>query len=248
MALRLYRGPRFGTHTYIVSVLTPSDFCHGWAIFGPLADKNTRKEELIELPASEKFSTLFFLHALRYELETRHKHLAGGMTHQVSVSSQSGLSLWRVSCPFFLNVFRYQLEGWFIHPVGCTTDLSSRFTRIGSDNGLALNRWQAIIWTNADPIHWRIYAELWGDDSMSPCTLSPINMFLKWYFRWASEQLWEPSCKYYICASSLESIIALRLATVRYILTFQVAIILQEISLTIKEEGGNVVRWVQFYS
>ena len=27
-------------------------------------------------------------------------------------------------------------------------------------NGLAPNRRQAIIWTNADPIHWRIYAAL----------------------------------------------------------------------------------------
>ena len=30
--------------------------------------------------------------------------------------------------------------------------------RTGLDNGLATNRRQAIIWTNADPIHWRIYA------------------------------------------------------------------------------------------
>ena len=40
MALKkLYRGLRFGTHTQIVSVLTPIDFCHPWAIFGPLVDK-----------------------------------------------------------------------------------------------------------------------------------------------------------------------------------------------------------------
>ena len=32
---------------------------------------------------------------------------------------------------------------------------------IGLDNGLAPNRWQTIIWTNASPIHWRIYAA-WG--------------------------------------------------------------------------------------
>ena len=31
------------------------------------------------------------------------------------------------------------------------------------DNGLAPNRRQAIIWTNADLLHWRIYAALWGD-------------------------------------------------------------------------------------
>ena len=31
--------------------------------------------------------------------------------------------------------------------------------------GLAPNRWQAIIWTNVQSIHWRIYAALWGDES-----------------------------------------------------------------------------------
>ena len=46
-------------HTYIVSVLIPTDFCHGWAISGPLADKNTGKGVLLELPASEKFSGLY---------------------------------------------------------------------------------------------------------------------------------------------------------------------------------------------
>ena len=40
-------------HTQIVSVLTPIDFCHAWAIFGPLVDKSTRKGELVELPASD---------------------------------------------------------------------------------------------------------------------------------------------------------------------------------------------------
>ena len=34
---------------------------------------------------------------------------------------------------------------------------------IGLDNCLAQNRRQAIIWTNADPIHWRTYAALGGD-------------------------------------------------------------------------------------
>ena len=29
---------------------------------------------------------------------------------------------------------------------------------------MAPNRRQAIIWTNADPIHWRIYAALGGDE------------------------------------------------------------------------------------
>ena len=34
------------------------------------------------------------------------------------------------------------------------------------DNGLAPNRQQAIIWTNADPVHWRIYVALGGDELM----------------------------------------------------------------------------------
>ena len=33
---------------------------------------------------------------------------------------------------------------------------------IGLDNGLAPNRWQAIIWTNAEPIHWCMYVALNG--------------------------------------------------------------------------------------
>ena len=41
-----------------MSVLIPTDFRHGWAIFGPLADKNICKGVLLELPASEKFSGL----------------------------------------------------------------------------------------------------------------------------------------------------------------------------------------------
>ena len=35
------------------------------------------------------------------------------------------------------------------------------------DNGLVPNRWQTIIWTNADPIPWRIYAAHVGDKLMA---------------------------------------------------------------------------------
>ena len=34
---------------------------------------------------------------------------------------------------------------------------------IGLDTGLAPNRRHTIIWTNADPVHWCIYAALRGD-------------------------------------------------------------------------------------
>ena len=59
MALKLFRGLWFGTHTQMVSVLIPNDFCHVWAIFGPLLDKNTRKGELVELPASDTWGLNF---------------------------------------------------------------------------------------------------------------------------------------------------------------------------------------------
>ena len=38
-----------------------------------------------------------------------------------------------------------------------------QYSSIGSDNGSAPTRRQAIIWTNADPVHRRIYAALGGD-------------------------------------------------------------------------------------
>ena len=43
-----------------------------------------------------------------------------------------------------------------------------QYSSIGSDNGLAPNRRQAIVWTNADKIHWRIYAALGGDELSYP--------------------------------------------------------------------------------
>ena len=36
-------------------------------------------------------------------------------------------------------------------------------------HGLAPNRRQAITWTNADPVHWRSYVVLCGDESLRPC-------------------------------------------------------------------------------
>ena len=36
---------------------------------------------------------------------------------------------------------------------------------IGWGNGLVPTRGQAITWTNADPVLWRIYAALGGDES-----------------------------------------------------------------------------------
>ena len=59
----------------------------------------------------------------------------------------------------FLNEFEFSISPKFV-PKG---PIDSKPT-IGWDNGSALNKWQAIIWTNADPIHWRIYVTLGGDE------------------------------------------------------------------------------------
>ena len=49
---------------------------------------------------------------------------------------------------------------------------------IGSGNGLAPNRRQAIIWTNADPVQRRIYAALGGDELIVIYKWDPITIFL----------------------------------------------------------------------
>ena len=66
------------------------------------------------------------------------------------------------------NIFRCI----FVNEIICILiDISLKFVpkgpiwwlpSIGLDNGLVPNKRQAIMWTNADPIHWRIYAALGG--------------------------------------------------------------------------------------
>ena len=46
----------------------------------------------------------------------------------------------------------------------CSQGFNWQSSSIGTDNGLMPNRQQAIIWTSADPIHWRMYATLGGDE------------------------------------------------------------------------------------
>ena len=51
----------------------------------------------------------------------------------------------------------------------CSNESNWQYASISSGNGLAPNRRQDIIWTNADLIHWRIYAALGGDElTMNP--------------------------------------------------------------------------------
>ena len=87
---KLYRGLRFGTHTYIVSVLTTNDFRHGWAIIWPSGGQKHSEGVVSRAPSQRKVFWTFYQHALRYQFETWYIHLVGSATHQVKVSSQSG--------------------------------------------------------------------------------------------------------------------------------------------------------------
>ena len=51
-----------------------------------------------------------------------------------------------------------------------------QYSSIGSDNGLAPNRWQVIIWTNADLVRQRIYVAL-GKDELTHRPLRNIAIF-----------------------------------------------------------------------
>ena len=48
----------------------------------------------------------------------------------------------------------------------CSQVSNWQYVCVGSGNGLAPNRRQANIWTNAGPVYWRIYAVLGGDELM----------------------------------------------------------------------------------
>ena len=53
---------------------------------------------------------------------------------------------------------------WFKFLYSLFARVQLTITQHWFDNGLALDRQQAIIWTNADLIHWRIYAALGWDE------------------------------------------------------------------------------------
>ena len=57
---------------------------------------------------------------------------------------------------------------------------------IVSDNGLVPNRRQAIIWTNADPVHWRIYVALGGDKLRSLLFWRAIDLNIQSQIYYAS--------------------------------------------------------------
>ena len=66
------------------------------------------------------------------------------------------------------------------------TLLFLRVQFIGLDCDLVPNRCQAVIWTNTDPIHARIYAALGGDE-LRCSTVKPVcndHLYNKIYYLW----------------------------------------------------------------
>ena len=60
----------------------------------------------------------------------------------------------------------------------CSSGSDWHYDMIGSDNGLASNMRQAIVWTNEDLVYWRIYASL-GLSELIPSFLDIHIYFLK---------------------------------------------------------------------
>ena len=53
-----------------------------------------------------------------------------------------------------------------------------QYPSIGCDNALAPNRRKSITWTNSDPVHWRIYAVLRGDEVINRHSADYISILV----------------------------------------------------------------------
>ena len=86
----------------------------------------------------------------------------------------------------FLEWKYFNFKQYFIEI--CSLGSNWQYVGIGSDNGLAPSRRQAIIWTNVDPVH-RIYAAIGGEEL--------IDHQQSWYMYWLFIQensIWNVIC------------------------------------------------------
>ena len=65
----------------------------------------------------------------------------------------------------------------------CSFGSNSQYFSIGSDSGLAPSRRQAIILTNADTVHRRIYAALAGDELMNVLSVHRKLCKMRWFIK-----------------------------------------------------------------
>ena len=91
--------------------------------------------------------------------------------HAVAISGVSSFKCWHRVALTHLALDKMTAISQMMFNFNFTEDCSSgtnwQWPSIGWDNGLAPKSRQAIIWTNANPIHWRIHAALEGDEFKS---------------------------------------------------------------------------------
>ena len=81
--------------------------------------------------------------------------------------------------------FEMHLHGWKVlyfdsnFTEVCSKGSNWQQVSTGSGNGLVLNRWQAITWTNAGPVHWHIYAALGTDELKIKGQLFLLHLSIK---------------------------------------------------------------------
>ena len=119
-----------------MSVLTTTDFRHGWAIFWPSGGQKHSEGVVSRAPSQRKVFWIFYQHVLRYQFETWYIHLVGSATHQVRVSSQSGhldllYSQECVNVIFFIyGIKNYQAFRFgTLWPISCSYPRHSQLTR-----------------------------------------------------------------------------------------------------------------------
>ena len=120
---------------------------------------------------------------------------------------------WTKWSPFRRRDFQMHFHEWKILPFDsnfsdvCSRGLNWQQVSVGSGNGLAPNRRQVIIGTNANPVHWRICAALGGDEiimliAWHRCVLGRLktqrrpssgSMCMAQTFQWCSGRTQTPS-------------------------------------------------------
>ena len=92
----------------------------------------------------------------------------------LSCVSKINASPWTKWLPFRRRYFQMHFREWKVlffyqnFTEVCSLGSNWDLVSVGSGNGLAPKRRLVIIWTNADPVHWRIYAALGGYE-LSQC-------------------------------------------------------------------------------
>ena len=131
-------------------------------------------------------------------------HITPSMIIQLNVNSSH--SAWVNWPPFRRRYFHMHFHEWkvlyFDFVEVCSYVFNWQLTSIGSDNGLAPNRGQAIIWINANPVHWQIYAAL-GADEWKDCSknIPPISNIFIWQLYKCSTlmRIMQPAVEKYWC-------------------------------------------------